>query len=80
MSAFFAWISGWGGGPLNLFPAEEAVRISLSGELRAIEPADPEVSCHLEGQPVSRFGRSCRGPMEPVYALLKHAHPAETLP
>lgn len=42
--AFFAWIYGWGGGPVNLldFPAEDVARIRLSDSLRAAEVTEPE--------------------------------------
>lgn len=42
--AFFAWIYGWGGGPIQLldFPAEDVEYIRLSDTLRAVEVRSPE--------------------------------------
>lgn len=42
--AFFAWIYGWGGGPINLldFPVEEVARIRVSQSLRLAEVTEPE--------------------------------------
>lgn len=42
--AFFGWIYGWGGGPINLldFPVEEVARIRVSQSLRVAEVTEPE--------------------------------------
>lgn len=41
---FFAWIYGWGGGPINLldFPVEDVARVRVSQGLRAAEVTEPE--------------------------------------
>lgn len=42
--ALFAWIYGWGGGPVNLldFPAEDVARVRLSDPLHAVELTETE--------------------------------------
>lgn len=57
--ALFAWIFGWGGGPINLLdvPAEDVEHIRLSDGLRAADVTEPEELQALIGT-VNSFRKS----------------------